>query len=395
MLQFRARILSAKGQIDKALQELEQASEVLKVGPAQLEDLAIMAELYNDQGHSHYRAGKGEEALTSYSQAETVARHIGFQLAQARSLRGRGVIHSARRENDEAIKLLRQSLDIYQAIDAPHGVLRSCISLGRAHYSVGDYRQALFYFEEARVLCGKDRYPVEEAEVNARIGDIMLAEGRYEKAAEFYEEDLQIMSLQGTDRARGHALRNVGRIQRLLGNFLRAEACLEESYQIFKALGDLSAFCHTLQQMVQCYLEQGKTPKARRALDAMKGVAEKLGRSHELGVASLLEGLVLRHEARSQEARAQLESSLRVFSREPGFYTVMGRMELALAFQDLGQADQALHQMKEAVTTARSLRLHDMEKRTLDLLSEMDRSEWARVQAEWRMERAAATVTSS
>ncbi|MCA9791676.1 MAG: tetratricopeptide repeat protein [Candidatus Eremiobacteraeota bacterium] len=376
---YRGRILSAQGQIQLGHVEFEKALASLRVGSAQLEDLAITAEIYNEQGHSFYREGKVDEGMKAYTQAETVAGHIGFKLALARSLRGRGIIHSIRKENEQAIKLLRQALDVYQGFDAPYGVLRTCISLGRSHYALADYRQALFYFEEARVQCGKGRYPNEEAEVNARIGDIMLAEGRYDEAAEFYEQDLQIVTVQGTDRARSHALRNVGRIQRLLGNFLRAEACLEESYQIFKRLDDRPGLVQTLQQMVQCFLEEGKTVMARRALDALKDQAVHLGRTHEVGIANMLEGLVLRHEDKSAEARLQLEKSLRVFAEDPGFYTVMCRMELGQALHDLGHRESALHQFKEAIQTSRKLRLHDMEKRALDLLAKIDRSEWARI----------------
>ncbi len=376
---YRGRILSANGQVKVAQAEFNKALEALRIGSAQMEDLAITAEIYNEQGHSFYRDGKPEEGSKAYSQAETVATHIGFKLAEARSLRGRGIILSFRKENEEAIGILRKALDVYQSFDAPYGVLRTCISLGRSHYALADYRQALFYFEEARVQCGKGRYPNEEAEVNARIGDIMLAEGRYDEAAEFYEQDLQIVTVQGTDRARGHALRNVGRIQRLLGNFLRAEACLEESYQIFTRLDDRRGTVQTLQQMVQCFLEEGKTAMARRALDALKDQANRLGRPHEVGISNMLEGLVLRHEGCSSEARGQLEKSLRVFSADPGFYTVMCRMELAQALHDLGHKESSLHQFKQAIQTSRKLRLHDMEKKALDLLAKVDRSEWARI----------------
>lgn len=378
--QFRGRLLSAMGQTQVAHQEFLKAVAAWQAGgPAGVEDLALSADIYNDQGQAFSREGKAEDGHKAYSQAETVAKHIGFKLAEARSLRGRGIIHHGRKETEQAIKLLRAALDIYQTFDAPFGILKTCISLGRAHYAQADYRQALFYFEEARVQCGKNRYPNEEAEVNARIGDIMLAEGQYEKAAEFYEQDLQIATGQGIDRARAHALRNVGRIQRLLGNFLRAEACLDESATVFHRLGDQSGLCLTLQQMVQSFLEQGKTEPARRNLDRLKDIATRLGRPHELGLADMLEGLVLRHEGRSGEARSQLEKSLRVFSREPGFFTVMCRMELAQALNDLGQRESALHQFKEAIASSRQLKLHDMEKKALDLLAQVDRSEWARV----------------
>lgn len=377
--QLRGRFMSGGGQLREAYEEYEKGINALRVGAAQLEDLAISAELYNDQGQALYRAGKIEDGVRIYSQAETVAKHINFPLALARSLRGRGQIYLSRKDFPEATKYLKAALDVYQRHDAPYGILRSSISLGRAYYGGADLREALFYFEEARLQCGKGRYPVEEAEVNARIGDVMLSEGQYEKAAECYESDLQLASVHGDERSRSHALRNVGRIQRLLGNFGRAEACLLESSGLLTKLGDRSGLSLTLQQIVQCYLEEGKTKEAREALDQLTANAQQLNRPHEMGVAKMLEGIVLRHEGRSEAARNQLERSLDVLGREPGFFTVLCQVELAQALFDLGDKSDSIHQFKEAIQAARRFKHHDMEKRALDLLSKVDRSEWARV----------------
>ena len=259
------------------------------------------------------------------------------------------------------------------------GVLRTCISLGRASYALGSYRKALLYFEEAKIQCGQGRYPNEEAEINARIGDIMLAEGRYEKAAEFYERDLQIVSLQGTERARAHALRNVGRIQRLLGNFMRAEACLQESFEGFRKLGDRRGLGRTLGQLVYACLEQEKVRKARQAVDLLADVIKPLRSEIDTAVHTMLEGLVCRHEGDSEKAKNLLERSLRVFSSEPGFYTVTCRLELSLALQHMGKDDLAIKQLKLTIKESRSLKIHDIEQKAMTRLKQMDKVEWGRL----------------
>lgn len=378
-LTCEGKILSARGQTDEARAKYEEAIESLRVGPAQVEDIAITVEICNDQGHLAYREGSQEEGDRAYGQAETLASHIHFRLAAGRSYRGRGALKDSVGQHQEAIDLFMQARKVYQECESSVGMLRTCISLGRASYALGNYRQALLYFEEAKIQCGQGRHPNEEAEINARIGDIMLAEGRYDKAAEFYERDLQIVSLQGTDRARAHALRNVGRIQRLQGNFMRAEGCLQESYEEFRKLGDRRGLGRTLGQIVYCCLSQEKTKKARQAVDMLAEVVDPLRNEQEKAIHAMLEGLVCRNEGDATKARNLLERSLRIFSSDPGFYTVTCRLELALAFQQLDQKEQAVSQLKQTIKEARGLKIHDLEQKALQVLQGIDRAEWGRV----------------
>ena len=377
--QIKGRFLSAQGQIEEAMRCFDTAAQELKAGgAAQLEDLAITAEIYNDQAHAYQREGKADDSLKLYVQAETVCRHIVFPLGLARSLRGRGTLYPDRKEFSEAIKHFKDAVDIYQRHDSPHGILRCSILLGRAYYGIHDLREALFYFEEARLQCGKGRYPNDEAEVNARIGDIMLSEGQYEKAAEYYEQDLQLSQVHGDERTQSHAFRNTGRIQRLLGNFPRAEQCLLMSGQLLTKLGDQQGMVATLQQMVQLYLEQNKTAQARSSLNHLKDRSDRLGRAHEKAVCRLFEGIVLRHEGQSTQALPILKDSLFALSREPGFFTVLAQMELAQACFEMNFKDESVAKFTEAINMARQLKHHDIEKRALDMLSKVDRTEWAK-----------------
>jgi tetratricopeptide (TPR) repeat protein len=378
-LSCEGQIMSAQGELDEATPAFKAAIEALRVGPAQVEDIAITVEVCNAQGRLAFRDGQLDEAQKVYGEAQTLAGHIGFRLALARSLRGKGAIFDTLAKHEEAIELFKEARTTYQECESSVGVLRTCISLGRASYALGSYRKALLYFEEAKIQCGQGRYPNEEAEINARIGDIMLAEGRYEKAAEFYERDLQIVSLQGTERARAHALRNVGRIQRLLGNFMRAEACLQESFEGFRKLGDRRGLGRTLGQLVYACLEQEKARKARQAVDLLADVIKPLRSEQETAIHAMLEGLVCRHEGDSVKAKNLLERSLRIFSSEPGFYTVTCRLELAMALRHMGKDDLAIKQLKQTIKESRGLKIHDIEQKAMVQLKSLDNVEWGRL----------------
>lgn len=378
-LSCEGKSLSAQGQLEEAKAKFEEALAALRGASAQVEEIAITVEVCNEQGALAYRDGQFEDGEEAYRKAETLASHIDFRLALAATLRGRGALADSMGHHAEAIEVLQQARDLYQDVESSFGVMRTSISLGRASYALGKYRQALLYFEEAKIQCGQGRFPAEEAEISARIGDIMLAEGRYEKAAEFYERDLQIVSLQGPERARAHALLNVGRIQRLLGNFMRSEGCLQEAFDAFRKLGDRRSLGRTLGQSVYVFLEQDKVKKARQAVDLLAEVIAPLRSEMEETIHLMLEGLVYRHEGDAARAKSLLERSLSVFSAEPGFYTVTCRLELSLAFRQLGQNEKALQTLKQTIKEARERKIHDLEQRALSLLKGLDRAEWGRL----------------
>lgn len=376
---MRGELLAAIGQETVANDEFQRALDALKGEAAQRVDLALTAEIYNGQGAALTKMGELERALASYGRGATVAEHIGFQLSLARAQRGRGTLYSRMGELDRATEFLKDSLRLCQETRSPYGIIRACISLGRAHYAAREYSQALVYFEEARVQCGEGRYPTEEAEVASRIGDILVTEGRYSQAAEFYDLDLQLATAAGNQKSRAHALKNVGRIQRLLTNYDRAEVSLEEARALFSRMNDAEGLSTTLLQLVLSFVEQGKATQAREALETMKDAAERSGRPLERGLARMLEGMVLRREGRTEEATEHLHVSLKVLSETPGFYTVLCTMELGLVSEESDSLETSVHYYGEAVQLARKLRLHDMEKRALDLLARVDRAEWARL----------------
>jgi len=160
---------------------------------------------------------------------------------------------------------------------------------------------------------------------------------------------------------------------------MRAEACLQESFEGFRKLRDHRGLGRTLGQLVYARLEQGKVRKARQAVDALAEVIKPLGSDQENAIHAMLEGLVFRHEGDSAKAKFLLEKSLRIFSSQPGFYTVTCRLELALALRHMGNDDQAIKQLKQTIKESRGLKIHDIEQKAMLQLKDLDKVEWGRL----------------
>jgi hypothetical protein len=114
-------------------------------------------------------------------------------------------------------------------------------------------------------------------------------------------------------------------------------------------------------------------------VDLLQDVIKPLRSEQERAIHTMLEGLVCRHEGDSIKAKNLLERSLRVFSSEPGFYTVTCRLELALALQHMGKDDVAVKQLKQTVKESRDLNLIDIEQKAMARLKVLDKIEWGRL----------------
>lgn len=376
---LRGEILVASGRPDGALRYLDRALDRLKGEASQRVDLGLTAVIYNCYGRCLSKLGRYQEALISFGRANTIASHISFILLSLRSIRGRGQVLARVAPLEEAVAQLRESLRISKEACAIYDIVVAAIALGRAYYLSRQYSNALLCFEEARIQCGEGRYPLEEAEVNSRIGDILVTEGRYAQAAEYYEADLRISVNSGNDNSRAHALKNVGRIQRLLGYYERSEQTLTKSRALFLALNDYHELSTVILQLALCQIAQGKVDEARSSVEAFKVALDQAGRPAEKGLFQMLEGMVMRREGRIREAAAKLESSLSIFMANPAFYAVLCSLELAQLYEEWGVTENSVRCYGEAIRLARELRIYDMEKRALALLSRVDRAEWARL----------------
>lgn len=376
---LRSEIMLALGKTDGAITYLNRALERLRGEVSQRVDLALMAAVYLCEGRVYDTMSQHQEAVVALGRADTICDHIVFPLVKSRVEREKGRVLSRRGQADQAIQHLRLSLRLAKDYCSPFDIVRAAIRLGRVYYGKREYANAMLYFEEARVQCGDGRFPNEEAEVNSRIGDILVTEGRYAQAAKYYEVDLAISMKSGNSTARGHALKGMGRINRLLGNYDTSERYLLQARELFETSANHSELSNVLLQLALCYISEGKVNHAVGAVDSYKTALNLANRMAENGMFPMLEGLILRREGLMQEASLKLEQSLDMFMVNPGFYAVLCALELAQLYEEWGLLDNSVTYYRAAIKLARDLRICDMEKRALSLLSRVDRTEWAKL----------------
>ncbi|MCR5661878.1 MAG: hypothetical protein K6G50_07095, partial [bacterium] len=374
---LQAEILAGCGRAEAGLSYLEKALERLQGETPKRVDLVLQVAIYNCFGQTLSHLERDKESLAYFTRAFTVASHIGLPLMELRIIRNRGMSNVRLGSMDAAEAYLCEALRRSRALCSAYDIVRCDLDLGRVYYRTRQYAKALVLFREAQAQCGTGRYSIEEAEINSRIGDILVTEGRFSDASRYYDADYELAVESGSLYSRGHALKNVGRVQRLLGNYEKSAEKLSEAYEVFSRLNDYREIVSVLFQLSLCYAVAGKIEKAREvAAEYRRYIEMKEVPLHE-GWLQMLEGIIMRREGKLEEAAFMLEEALAIFREDPGFYALFCLLELAQLYADCGQKEKSLQYFRDTILLARQVRMYDIEKQALAYLANVDRAEWS------------------
>ncbi|MGM9511225.1 tetratricopeptide repeat protein [Larkinella sp. GY13] len=109
-------------------------------------------------------------------------------------------------------------------------------NLGTIKLALGDYKEALEYFEQSLVILRQVGDRSGEYEVLGNISHIFKAWGDYRKAFEYSKNNLEIYRKDGYKKGEGHALESIGRLYYLQGSFSIALKNLQDSLKIYQQL---------------------------------------------------------------------------------------------------------------------------------------------------------------
>lgn len=220
-------------------------------------------EIYRDlketeaQGLTYDALGKAYAQLGRYVEAEdalrrrlAIARDLKDYQGQIYGFNNLGTLLLGRANILEARKTFAEGLKIAQDVKLTAGEGLSLSNLGLVAYSLGNYDQAIQYYERAKILRGQARDPGEANTLN-NLGDAYRALRDYRTALVSYRQALFI-SEQSVDRP----------------NQFRA---LEGLTQAFYGLGQNSNASRTLDQRLALALEQ---KNSRQIISALKSLAQ-------------------------------------------------------------------------------------------------------------------------
>ncbi|KAH0618359.1 hypothetical protein JD844_017474 [Phrynosoma platyrhinos] len=176
------------------------------------EDLKTLSAIYSQLGNAYFYLHEYAKALEYHHHDLTLARTIGDQLGEAKASGNLGNTLKVLGNYEEAIVCCQRHLDISRDLSDKVGEARALYNLGNVHHSKGK-----------SVACAGTHDPGEFPE------DVKVA---LRKAAEYYEENLKIVTELGDRAAQGRAYGNLGNTHYLLGNFRSAVIAHEQQAQL-------------------------------------------------------------------------------------------------------------------------------------------------------------------
>ncbi|XP_069497957.1 G-protein-signaling modulator 2 isoform X3 [Ambystoma mexicanum] len=185
------------------------------------EDLKTLSAIYSQLGNAYFYLHEYQKALEYHHHDLTLARTIGDRLGEAKASGNLGNTLKVLGNFDEAILCCQKHLEISREICDKVGEARALYNLGNVHHSKGKH-----------IGCNGSNDPGEfPDEVKTAL----------QQAADYYEENLSMVTDLGDRAAQGRAYGNLGNTHYLLGNFRKAVMSHEQRLLIAKEFGDRSA----------------------------------------------------------------------------------------------------------------------------------------------------------
>ncbi|KAM8931078.1 G-protein-signaling modulator 2 [Pelodytes ibericus] len=185
------------------------------------EDLKTLSAIYSQLGNAYFYLHEYNKALEYHHHDLTLARTIGDRLGEAKASGNLGNTLKVLGNFDEAILCCERHLEISRELYDKIGEARALYNLGNVYHSKGK-----------SLACTGTQDPGEfPEEVKSAL----------QKAVDYYEANLFIVTDVGDRAAQGRAYGNLGNTHYLLGDFRKAVMSHEQRLLIAREFGDRSA----------------------------------------------------------------------------------------------------------------------------------------------------------
>ena len=329
----------------------EAYTKVLTLDPKRVDALLAIGRVELDSGNPQ----KGLEYLTG---AQPLAVEFGNDEERAQILQAMGVAYASLNKHEDALRNLRESLEIKRKLGLKQGIAMSLDAMASSEDALGKPDQALKDYKEAVAL-------YQELGDKAGTGDILndfaqfyFDHGHYDDALKLFKESLQAQIEVGNPSNQGYVLNNIGNVYFIKADYQNARTYYEQALQVREKVKVSSNIADTLHNLGDTSGKMGQYDEALgqylRALDLRRTTGDKRGAAIESSSMGLLFGYQGRYGAALSSEEDALKSFRELQERTLWLAEILGHYGYALA--QVGRNDDAQKSLEEAMNVAREVK---------------------------------------
>jgi serine/threonine protein kinase/tetratricopeptide (TPR) repeat protein len=329
----------------------EEYAKLLTLDPKRVDALLGIGRTEVDSGNPQ----KGLEYLT---RAQALAVEFGNDEEKAQILQTVGVAYAALNKHEDALRNLRESLEIKRKLGLKKGMAMSLDAiassedvLGKSDDALKDYKEALALWQEVGDKAGT-------GDILNDLGQFYVDHGRYDEGLALFKQSLQSEIDVGNQNNQGLVLNNIGNAYFFKADYQNALTYFQQALQIREKLqvpgniadalhnlGDTSSKMGQYDQSLQQYL---------RALDLRRSTGDKRGAALESSSMGILFGYQGRYGAAVSAEEDALKTIRELQERGYWLAEILGYYGNALA--QVGRNEEAQKSLDEAMSVAHELK---------------------------------------
>jgi len=329
----------------------EKYAKVLTLDPKRVEALIAMGRVEIDSGDS-------QKAIEYLTRAQALTIEFGNEEERAQVLQDMGVAYAGLNKHEDALRNLRESLEIKRKLGLKKGIAMSLDSMAASEDALGkpdevlkDYKEALALYQELGDKAGT-------GDVLNNLAQFYVDHGQYDQALKLFKESLQAEIDVGNQSNQGYVLNNIGNTYFFKADYQNARTYFEQALQVREKVKVPSTIADTLHNLGDTSGKMGQYDMAveqyLRALELRRSTGDKRGAALE----SSSMGILFSYQGRYGAALSAEEDALKTFrelqERSYWLASILGYYGNALA--QIGRSDDAQKSLDEAMNVARELK---------------------------------------
>ena len=235
-------------------------------------------------GNAHIIGGRYPQALTSFSNAQTVFEKAlekspdnpELKAGLARALGSIGIVFSEQSGYAKALQHHLKAVKIYEHLGNDDMAARIYNNIGIVYQAQGDNFRALEYFVKCLAIQEKIRDKTAGITLT-NIGNVYLAQENLPQALKHYERALAFFRKFPDARGQGELFNNLGRYYKITGNDLKAESSYRAALQQFESIGDKFGASDTYALLGELLHDRGDETEALTLINKSLDLGRELG----------------------------------------------------------------------------------------------------------------------